>query len=448
MENEIIIVHLSFTFPAIPISKIFITMQPPLPMWNQPTAGMGTGQPRLGKRDSQRKPAQRQVNQPSVNNRPGYADNGRVKPSVFFTTFAGLFFCLFSLNAQDLSIGAADLRVTQGVDGGFHLYIRKKPAINSVLLTESVRDPAMREDNYAYRAPEWNAVNGDELRIVDGDILSAENGIWSLIDSTPETHGELGEAFHIYIPYIINYGYPWSRNGEVYVGNGTYFNIRAFEKPYADYSGGFRDNSFLLEINQTPLAGPPAGNYMRDTEEAFNEIARLEGGEAVHSIGAADIIPIIRAIIRKERGNTLDLVFALDTTASMKDDIAEIRDSLTLMLTEEQHGFRQLRVGMVLYKDYGDSYITRTVPFTDDLDRFQRSLLGISTGGGRDIPEAVYEALHEAAVKFRWQADSRLIILIGDAPPHPRPRGKISKEMTVSALNTYRVKVSTVILPQ
>jgi Mg-chelatase subunit ChlD len=352
------------------------------------------------------------------------------------------------LAAQDLSINAADLRVTQGADGGFHLYIRKKPDINAVLLTESVRDPAMREDSYAYRAPEWNAINGDETRIIDGEIIPNERNIWSLIDSTPERHGEFGEAFHIYIPYIIHYGYPWTRNGEVYVGNGTYFNIRAFARPYGDYTGAFRDNSFLLEVNQRPLAGPAVGNYMRDTENAFSEIALMERGEAVRSTGPADIIATISAILSKEQGNSMDLVFALDTTASMKDDIAEIRDSLVAALNEALRNFRQLRVGMILYKDYGDSYVTKTVPFTSNLDRFQRSLREINIGGGRDIPEAVYEALYEAATQFRWQAESRLVILIGDAPPHPRPRGKITKDMAANALATRGVKVSAIILPQ
>jgi hypothetical protein len=369
-----------------------------------------------------------------------------VKP--LFSVTALLALCALPLAAQDLTIGAADLRVTQGADGGYHLYIRKKPDVNSVLLTESVRDPALREDNYAYRAPEWNAVNGDEARIVDGEVLPKERGLWSLIDSTPERHAELGEAFHVYIPYIIYYGYPWTRNGEIYAGNGTYFNIRAFEMPYADYTGAFQDNSFMLEVVQGPLAGPVSGNYMRDTEDAFLEIAQTGGGEAHYSTGPADVIEVIRAIIRKERGGTLDLVFALDTTASMRDDIGAIKSGLVTMLREEAPRFRQVRAGMVLYKDYGEAYLTKPVAFTIDLERFQRSLQDITTGGGRDIPEAVYEALHEAAVKFRWQADSRLVILVGDAPPHPRPRGTLRKETVTQALGAQKVKVSAIILPQ
>jgi Mg-chelatase subunit ChlD len=187
---------------------------------------------------------------------------------------------------------------------------------------------------------------------------------------------------------------------------------------------------------------------MKDTEDAFHEIAAFEQGEAVRSAGPSDLIPTISNILRKERGASLDLVFALDTTASMRDDITAIQDSLAVMLSEDMRVFRQLRVGMVLYKDYGDAYVTKIMPFTNNLDRFQKSLLDIAVGGGRDIPEAVYEALYEAATRFRWQAESRLVILIGDAPPHPRPRGRISKEMVVNALNTQRVTVSAIILPQ
>ena len=129
---------------------------------------------------------------------------------------------------EALNVGSEDLRIEQRTDGGFHLYIRKKPGIGSVLLTETTRDPSLRSANYAYRAPEWNPVNGDEIRILDGQPILKSSQIWSLIDSTPEFHHELGQAFHIFIPYILHYGYEHSRHGEVYVTAGTYLNIRSF----------------------------------------------------------------------------------------------------------------------------------------------------------------------------------------------------------------------------
>ncbi|MDR2143192.1 MAG: VWA domain-containing protein [Treponema sp.] len=345
----------------------------------------------------------------------------------------------------DLGITTEDMRIEQRADGGFHLYIRKKPGIGSVLLTESTRDPALRENNYAYRAPEWNAVNGDEIRILDGQPIPKSERIWSLIDSTPERHPELGEAFHVYIPYILNYGFDYTRHGEVYVVDGTYLNIRAFSLPYADYRGAFRDNPFVLRVSQQPLSGPAEGNYMKETVEAFTEIAK-DGGLA-YSTGSADLVDKIREALLPEEGKSLDLVLCLDTTGSMKDDIDAIRKALIPMLQKQLAAFSGFRIGMVLYKDYFDEYLTRKVAFTDDFSRFQSALNGIQPRGGRDIPEAVYEALY-AGTDFPWEAESRLIILIGDAPPHIRNRGEVSKETVENAAKEKGIKVHAIILPQ
>jgi hypothetical protein len=315
----------------------------------------------------------------------------------------------------------------------------------SVLLAESTRDPEMNADNYAYRAGEWNPVNGDEIRLLDGVPIPRESAIWSLIDSSPEPDPDFGQAFHIYIPHILEYGYSWSRHGEVYVVDGTYFNIRSFALPYGDYAGAFKDNPFTLRVVQRPLAGPPEGNFMRDTVTAFTEIA--SAGTLAWSTGG-DLVDKIKSILDDAGGGAVDLVLCLDTTSSMTDDIDSVRRMLIPMLREITGRYSHFRIGMVLYKDYFEAYLNRIIPFTEDFDAFQRTLNAITVSGGRDIPEAVYEALYEAAVKFPWEAGERLIILIGDAPPHHRSRGSVSKEMVDRAAAERKIKVNAIILPQ
>jgi hypothetical protein len=367
---------------------------------------------------------------------------------------AAFFLAAFGATAQDLTVLDNDLRVSQGADGGFHLYIRKKPDIASVLLTETTRDPNLLESNYAYRAPQWNPVNGDEYRIVDGALITRADNIFSLVDSTPEYSAELGmEVFHIYIPYLLNYGYEWTRHGEVYVGDGTYLNIRTFELPYADYNGAFEDNPFLLRLTQEELPGLPDDNYMKDASDAYGEIADVTGGRLHRSTGPADIVPIITGILLPERGDGtdypeggIDVVFCIDTTASMKNDIEALKKELAAAL--ETLRYSDFRVGIVLYKDYFDDYVTKILPFTGDMKVFQRNIDSIRVSGGRDIPEAVHEAIYEAASSFPWAAGQRRIILMGDAPPHPRPRGKITKEMAYGAATERGITVDTIILPQ
>jgi len=365
------------------------------------------------------------------------------KKVLFLVTFAIL---TVTLHAQDLSISGSDLRLELRPDGGFHLFIRKKPDIASVLLTETTRDPAMQADNYAYRAGEWNAINGDEIRLLNGVPIPKESRIFSLISSTVVTHPQLGPSFHIYIPYILYFGYESGRHGEVYLTDGTFLNIRAFTLPYADYRGAFKDNPFRLEAKQEPPPGPPQGKYMKETVDAFSEIAK--SGSLIYSRTPDDVVDLIRGTLEKEKGKALDIVICLDTTNSMKKYIDSVREKLIPMLNELLSGFPSFRIGMVQYKDYYDAYMTRVVPFTGDFAKFQSDLNAIRVMGGGDIPEAVYEALYDGAVKFSWEAETRIMILIGDAPPHPRPRGKITKEMAEKEAADRKIKVSAIILPQ
>ena len=349
-------------------------------------------------------------------------------------------------HALDLTLTTDDLLIEHRPDGGFHLFIRKKPDINSVLLVESTRDPTMQEHNFAFRAREWNPVNGDEIRVLDGVPLQSRNPIFSLVSSTVIYHEVLGPAFHIYIPYVLYYGYPPGRHGRVHVLDGTFFNIRAFSLRYADYLGAFRDNPFVLAATQRPT-GIPEGNYMPEAVAAFANIARFGRGNLVHST-ADNLLGDLQALLEREQGRELDLVICLDTTGSMGPFINPVRQRLISILEELVDSFPSFRIGMVQFKDYGDIYLTRVTPFTTDFSAFQRTLNNVRVGGGGDIPEAVYEGLYDAATRFPWEAESRLIILIGDAPPHPTPRGRITREMVEREVRDRDIIIHAVILPQ
>jgi hypothetical protein len=349
---------------------------------------------------------------------------------------------------SDLTVTASDMYVTQGVDGGYHLFVRKKPDIGSILITESTADPAKQADSFAYRNKNYHPVNGDEKRMLDGAFIPQEKGLYSLIDSTPELNEQFGEAYHIYIPYILVFGYPWSREGEIQVLDGTYLNIRAFEKPFGDYSGGFADNPFILRLVQKPLPGPPSENYMKDTVESFKEITEKTRGDIIYSTGEADVLDKIKSIVAEQKGKSLDLVLALDTTQSMENDIPYLQKNLIPLLEETTKGFERFRFGMVLYKDYMEEYVTRVEGFKPNLLAAKRFLDSIRVFGGRDIPEAVYEALYDAIHGFSWEAENKLVILIGDAPPHPKPRGKITKDMVYADAESLGITINAIILPQ
>jgi hypothetical protein len=351
----------------------------------------------------------------------------------------------YPVHAQDLSVGTGDLRIEQSLEGGYVLSIRNKPGIASVLITESTEDPDREVASYAYQNPDYHPMNGDERRMLNGEFLDSDRHY--LIDSTPEEDEVYGTAFKVFVPYIVNYGYPWSRSGEVQVLDGAYLNVRTFTERYASYQGAFRDNPFVLSVQQAPEEGPPEGNYMSDTVENYEEIARESDGTTTYSQGEDDIPRRIAALVREAEGETLDLVLALDTTESMRNDLPFLRRDLVPLLQEEAGRFETVRIGMVYYRDYMEEYLTQNVGFQPDLAAVQTAVDRIRVAGGRDIPEAVHEALYVALDKFPWQSEARMVILVGDAPPHPRPRGGVTREMVYGMAREKGVEVNTIILP-
>ena len=150
------------------------------------------------------------------------------------------------LSEDDFYILPGDEKGISENGSGLHLFIRKKTGIESVMLVESSKDPKGKQTNYAYRAPSYNKINGDEIRLLDGKVLESKYAKYSLIDSTAEANKKYGESFHIYIPQTVVYGYPWSRNGSVKMQGQVFINIRTFSKKYCDYTGFFCDNAYMF----------------------------------------------------------------------------------------------------------------------------------------------------------------------------------------------------------
>lgn len=383
-----------------------------------------------------------------------------MKLNTVFKLFGKVFFLfgfvsllnVHAQNSEGLEIGKDDTLIIQSPEGGYDLYIRAKPRIKSVLLTETTKDPGLKLDNYAYRNPSYNPVNGDEKRLLNGELLSSEKKLYSLIDSTTEKDTPLGEAYHIWIPYVIVYGYNWSRNGEIEVKDGTFFNIRTFEKPYGDYSGEFKDNPFVLRVTQKEAAvKDKKPDYVKDAVEAFTSLAEASYGKLIYASDPEELISSIENLIRKKNSDKADFLFVLDATESMKDDIAVIRKRLMPVLKKELEPYSSYRIGLILYKDYKDDFLVREAcVFTDNFKKFEKALNAVQVFGGRDIPEAVYEGLF-LGLRQSWRAKEndvdKKLILIGDGPPHKRPRGKVKKDEVYKLAEEKSVSVYPILLP-
>ena len=118
----------------------------------------------------------------------------------------------------------------------------------------------------------------------------------------------------------------------------------------------------------------------------------------------------------------VDVLFLLDSTGSMSDEIGRIKESLLSISARisDLPSQPDLRFGMVAYRDRGDDYITRVFDFDNDVHRFAGTIREVHADGGGDEPESLNEALHVAVHKPNWRLGNaiRLVFLVADAPPH------------------------------
>ena len=119
----------------------------------------------------------------------------------------------------------------------------------------------------------------------------------------------------------------------------------------------------------------------------------------------------------------LDLMFVVDTTGSMSDELEYLKAELGNVIErveDELGGDVDLRLSVNFYRDEGDAYVVRSFPFTVDVDEALGQIAAQSADGGGDYPEAVHAALADAVDNHEWRgsARSRLLFFALYAPPH------------------------------
>ncbi|MCH8903291.1 MAG: T9SS type A sorting domain-containing protein [Bacteroidetes bacterium] len=121
--------------------------------------------------------------------------------------------------------------------------------------------------------------------------------------------------------------------------------------------------------------------------------------------------------------NQLDILFAVDATGSMGDEINYLKEELNNIITEtkEKNPSLNIKMGSLFYRCIGNSYVTRKSGFSTDIGRTASFIKNQEAGEGG--VEAVEVALEESISHFEWSEDAnaRLLFLILDEPPGSEP---------------------------
>jgi hypothetical protein len=146
----------------------------------------------------------------------------------------------------------------------------------------------------------------------------------------------------------------------------------------------------------------------------------------------------------------VEVAFVLDTTGSMGGLIAGAKAKIWSIANQIVLGRPKpvVHMGLVAYRDKGDSYVTKSFALTDNIDKVYTDLMKFQASGGGDGPENVNQALHDAVHKLKWSKDRKtlkIIYLVGDYPPHNEYKDVPTYDKTAKAAIEKGIYINTIL---
>jgi hypothetical protein len=150
----------------------------------------------------------------------------------------------------------------------------------------------------------------------------------------------------------------------------------------------------------------------------------------------------------------LDLIFCIDVTGSMDDDIASVKAAASNIVNTVASRSSDYRVAIVSYRDWDDSEgyaMFEDYGFSSDVGTIIGNINSLSVAGGDDEPEAVLEALMRAIDSRSvggWRNNvNKQVIVMGDAPPHdPSREGFTAASVAQAAEDADPVVIQAIVV--
>ena len=153
------------------------------------------------------------------------------------------------------------------------------------------------------------------------------------------------------------------------------------------------------------------------------------------------LVKIGRHLLKTRRTDTLDIVFLVDASKSMRNDIDAVRNHLNQMTDLLEAAELDFTVGVVAFRD-GTSFSLlgwdfQVTPQTTSIQEIKKKLAAIHCRGGEKALDALVQAAAE--VKFRRGAERRFILVTDEYVS-----GSYSPKIVLRKLKTEKISVNII----
>ena len=153
------------------------------------------------------------------------------------------------------------------------------------------------------------------------------------------------------------------------------------------------------------------------------------------------LIKIGHHLLKTRKGDTLDIVFVIDASKSMRNDIDAVRNHLNQMTDLLNSAELDFTVGLVAFRD-GTSFSLlgwdfQVTPQTTSIQEIKKKLAAIHCRGGEKALDALVQAA--AKVKFRRGAERRFILVTDEYVS-----GSYSPKRVLRKLKSEKISVNVI----
>lgn len=182
--------------------------------------------------------------------------------------------------------------------------------------------------------------------------------------------------------------------------------------------------------------------FEEKTVSYFSSLASSLHGKSFFAEHADSVVPSIMNILSTRLDEGTDIVFLIDKTGSMADDIAAVKNSLEHIMSYLEK-FSNVKVAVAFYGDknyHYDLWYNRT-DLTQNVDELRQLMNTYEVIGNPDTPESVNDAIVKTVTEMNWtKGNRRLIMVIGDAYSQSPPLSAFSEQEVIRTCDSLQVK--------